>query len=198
MGFDIYGLKPKLKSKRPKQINWNTATEEEKDNFFKASQKFEEENPGVYFRNNVWWWRPLAELIHDKCGEFLSEKQRRSLQHNDGTTYTKQQAIKIANKLSDLIKSGYCDDLQKSIEKNSKIAREHNKKMQARLKEVQDAVKRNFPDDNFVPRDYPEPYKTQWNEVYATKSWDDSYPFDVENVKEFIKFARYSGGFRIC
>ena len=88
--------------------------------------------------------------------------------------------------------------MQKSIEKNSKIAREHNKKMEARLKEVQDAVKRNFPDDNLVPRDYPEPYKTQWNEVYATRSWDDSYPFDVENVKEFIKFARHSGGFRIC
>ena len=197
MGFDIHGIKPKHKGKRP-EINWKHATDEERDAYFKAMDKFEEENPGVYFRNNVWWWRPLAELIHDKCGDLLSEQQRKSLQYNDGTAYTKQQAIKIANRLSDLIKNGYVDDLQKSIEKNSKIARKQNEKMNAQLKAVKDAVQKKFPDDNLVPRDYPEPYKTQFNEAYALKNWDDSYPFNKENVEAFINFARHSGGFRIC
>ena len=54
MGFDIYGLDPNLKSQRP-TIDWDKATDNDKDAYFKALNKFEEENPGYYFRNNVWW-----------------------------------------------------------------------------------------------------------------------------------------------
>ena len=72
MGFDIYGLAPKTKGKKP-EIDWSKATDKDKDAYFKAMDKFEEENPGYYFRNNVWWWRPLGELIHDKCGDLLSD-----------------------------------------------------------------------------------------------------------------------------
>ena len=64
MGFDLYGLNPKLKGVKP-SIDWNTATDKDKDNYVKALNIFEEENPGYYFRNNVWWWRPLAYLIED-------------------------------------------------------------------------------------------------------------------------------------
>ena len=52
MGFDIYGLNPKLKSERPK-IDWNNHTKAEADQYFKDVEKFEKENPGYYFRNNV-------------------------------------------------------------------------------------------------------------------------------------------------
>ena len=30
MGMDVYGLNPKLKSEKPKLINWDTASEKEK------------------------------------------------------------------------------------------------------------------------------------------------------------------------
>ena len=29
-------------------------------------------------------------------------------------------------------------------------------------------------------------------------NWNDSYPFDVENVRNFAKFCSESGGFEIC
>ena len=197
MGFDIHGIKPKHKGKRP-EINWKHATDEERDAYFRAMDKFEEENPGVYFRNNVWWWRPLAELIHDKCGDLLSEQQRKSLQYNDGTAYTKEQAIKIANRLSDLIKNGYVDDLEKSIKDNAKIASKHNEGIQKKLEDIRKEVERIRPDENLAPKDYPFPYNKHWQEINAQRSWDDSYPFNKENVKEFINFARHSGGFQIC
>ena len=55
MGFDLYGQNPKLKSEEP-YIDWTkNPTKEEKEEYFKAREKFEEENPGHYFRNNVWW-----------------------------------------------------------------------------------------------------------------------------------------------
>jgi hypothetical protein len=50
MGMDIYGLKPKVKGKRP-EIDWNKpTTEEERNKYFKKLEKFEAENVGYYFR----------------------------------------------------------------------------------------------------------------------------------------------------
>ncbi len=112
MGFDIYGLDPNYKTKRP-EIDWDKATDEEKDIYFKKIDEFQEHNPGYYFRNNVWWWRPLAELIHDKCGDLLSEKQKKGLHNNSGTEFDDDTALAIARRLSDLIKNGYVAELEK-------------------------------------------------------------------------------------
>jgi hypothetical protein len=47
MGMDIYGLKPKIKGKRP-QIDWNKpTTEEERNKYFKKLEKFEAEMLGI-------------------------------------------------------------------------------------------------------------------------------------------------------
>jgi len=48
MGFDIYGLDPNLTSQRP-TIDWDTATEKDKEVYFKALDEFEDANPGYYF-----------------------------------------------------------------------------------------------------------------------------------------------------
>ena len=95
MGFDIYGLDPNLKSQRP-TIDWDKATDDDKDAYFKALNKFEEENPGYYFRNNVWWWRPLANLIHAKCHNLLSDEQMEGLYNNSGTEFDEDTALAIA------------------------------------------------------------------------------------------------------
>ena len=197
MGFDIYGLDPNLTSQRP-TIDWNEATESDKDAYFKALNKFEEENPGYYFRNNVWWWRPLAELIHDKCGDLLSEKQKEGLHDNSGTEFDDDTALAIARRLSNLIKNGYVDDLAKSIKDNAKIASKHNDGIQKKLEDIRKEVERIRPNENLAPKDYPFPYDKHWQEINAQRSWDDSYPFNKANVEEFIHFARHSGGFQIC
>lgn len=59
MGVDIYGISPKLKSEKPAQINYSTATKEEHQAYFEALDQFEEENPGYYFRATWWSWRPI-------------------------------------------------------------------------------------------------------------------------------------------
>jgi hypothetical protein len=197
MGFDIYGLDPNYKTKRP-EIDWDKATDEEKDIYFKKIDEFQEHNPGYYFRNNVWWWRPLAELIHDKCGDLLSKKQKEGLHHNNGTEFDDNTALAIARRLSDLIKNGYVAELEKSIKANAKIASEHNKKVEQKLADLKKEVEKLRPNENLAPIDYPFPYNNHWKEISAQKSWDDSYPFNKENVEEFINFARHSGGFAIC
>jgi len=197
MGFDIYGLNPNLTSQRP-TIDWDKATEKDKEVYFKAIDEFEDANPGYYFRNNVWWWRPLAELIHDKCGDLLSERQKEGLHNNSGTEFDDDTALAIANRLSSLIKDGYVSELEESIKANAKIASKHNKKIEQKLQDLKKEVEKIRPGENLAPGQYPFPYNNHWQEIYAQKSWDDSYPFAKENVEEFINFARHSGGFQIC
>ena len=197
MGFDIYGLDPNLTSQRP-TIDWDTATEKDKEVYFKALDEFEDANPGYYFRNNVWWWRPLAELIHDKCGDLLTEEQKEGLHNNSGTEFDDDTALAIANRLSSLIKDGYVSELEESIKANAKIASKHNKKIEKKLQDLKKEVEAIRPGENLAPKDYPFPYNNHWKEIYHEKSWDDSYPFAKANVEEFINFARHSGGFQIC
>jgi hypothetical protein len=102
MGMDIYGLKPKVKGKRP-EIDWNKpTTEEERNKYFKKLEKFEAENVGYYFRNNVWFWRPLANLITVLNEEWLTEEQKERLQDNSGFEFRLQD---LSQKLLKLFKS---------------------------------------------------------------------------------------------
>ena len=53
-------------------------------------------------------------------------------------------------------------------------------------------------DKDITPANYPEIQNKEWDKLYSQKSWDDSYPFSVENVQDFADFCRHSGGFEIC
>lgn len=191
MGFDLYGLNPKLKGVKP-SIDWNTATDKDKDNYVKASNIFEEENPGHYFRNNVWWWRPLAYLIEDKCKDFLTEAQRKSLHYNDGKKYPDKIALKIADRLQEVLDSGELLKLKEEHDSEMQKAKEHNDIIESKMKAIVDAH------NGVAPKDLPKEDFTNWRELQKQKNWADSYPFDIDNVKEFILFARCSGGFSIC
>ena len=65
------------------------------------------------------------------------------------------------------------------------------------MKELKKEVEDKF-NKKLVPAEYPEPYNSKWNEIYAKKKWEANYGFDRENVKEFALFCLESGGFQIC
>jgi hypothetical protein len=122
MGMDIYGLKPKVKGKRP-EIDWNKpTTEEERNKYFKKLEKFEAENVGYYFRNNVWFWRPLANLITVLNEEWLTEEQKERLQDNSGFEFSEEEAIKIKLSLEKAINSGWLKKAEKQWKKEAKQA----------------------------------------------------------------------------
>ncbi len=59
-------------------------------------------NPvGEYFRNNVWWWRPMATIIITLCSDFLTEKQINGIHVNDGILFNSKTANKIADRLEE-------------------------------------------------------------------------------------------------
>ena len=183
MGFDLYGQNPKLKGEEP-NINWDKKpSDKEKEEYFKAREKFEDENPGHYFRNNVWWWRPLAQYVLQLMGNEFTEDE---------------QARKIADRLEQELKTNRVKTVEKFYKVRMKKAQEENKIVEQKHEELKKIVAEKTGKDNLVPRDYPEPFNSQWNDIQKQFNYESSYPFSEENVIDFMRFCRESGGFQIC
>ena len=203
MGMDVYGLNPKIigeEPKRPTNMFTNKQpqpTKKEVEDYFEQKEKYQELNAGVYYRANVWWWRPLASLIHDKINnkEWFTEQHADALQDNSGMEWSEQEALEIRDELQSAVSSGECLQREKENKERARVSEKWNKKVQDEMdKLVADAGI----DDDTAPIDYPADVKGKWDALYKTRTWDDSYPFSEDNVKRFIRFLNECGGFQIC
>lgn len=150
---------------------------------------------GEYFRNNVWWWRPLADFLTatypdltagctywqsndgdglDAAGALaLADALDRDLANGRVTAYADQYAAEIA-----ALPDSACDLCDGTGLRTDEIGRTHGMDK---------------------PRD-PDTGKGGCNGCQGTgrrENWGKSYPFEVENVREFAAFLRHSGGFEI-
>lgn len=199
MGFDIYGLNPAIQEGSVKpEITWeDKPSEEEKKAYFEASDKYEDDNKGVYFRNNVWWWRKLAQYVYENTGE-VSENDYELWHENSGHQVDEDKAIRIADTLEALIKQGHTAEYQMIIEKSMAEAEEFNKEVDKEMDKLREEVILITNNKDITPAKYPEIQKKKWEQLYHSTNWADRYPFEIENVQAFADFARHSGGFEIC
>ena len=124
MGFDLSGLNPQASTPKP---TWdkgdpfiadgdatiiNPQIKEEFDDFVKSKWEWQEANDGAYFRNNVWWWRPLWNYVCGSCADILSEKNMNAGNYNDGHRISKTKAKKIAVRLRKALKDGHVDSYE--------------------------------------------------------------------------------------
>ena len=197
MGFDLYGQNPKLKGEEP-NIDWDKKpSDKEKEEYFKAREKFEEENPGHYFRNNVWWWRPLANYVLQLMGNEFTEDEQRSWHHNDGYEVSEEKAKKIADRLEQELKTNRVKTVEGFYQEKMKRASAKNKVLEKKRNELEKIVWEKT-GQKLAPVKYPEPFKQQWEDIQNQYDWEASYPFSEENVIDFMRFCRESGGFQIC
>tara|TARA_R100001377_G_scaffold40455_1_gene22611 strand:+ start:289 stop:777 length:489 start_codon:yes stop_codon:yes gene_type:complete len=121
MGFDLNGLQPKIEEGTTlPTIDWkNKPSEEEKSDYFRDLEEFHNLNPGVYFRNNIWWWHPMWSFIGEFMGgDVLSDQDKERGHFNDGY---KINAIK-ANYIADQINKYYFNgELEKAALQLDKI-----------------------------------------------------------------------------
>ena len=198
MGFDLYGLKPNLKTKRP-EIDWSQKlTQEEKQTYFKDLERFEEENPGYYFRNNIWMWHPLADFTLSLTNGLFTESEKKRWHHNDRFRVEDMKAKVVADKLNEAYGDGRVKEHKNKMDIIIKEASEYNEVISKQLKELREIVIKKTKKENIVPADYPEPFREQYNSTQALWDYRSSYPFYEENVEDFIKFCYASGGFDIC
>jgi len=134
---------------------------------------------GKYFRNNVWWWRELANYVTNVC-----DIDDTGWHTNDGYKISKKTATKIADTLFKRIENGDVATYE----------REYTKELESLPLETciycKGTGKR---DDEYV--------KGECNVCSGkgkVKNWRTDYPFSVDNVKEFAEFCKDSGGFEIC
>ena len=102
MGFDLSGMNPNMSSPEPELPPFTERTDKD----WKKFSEWQDENCGVYFRNNVWSWRPLWNFVSSVCESILTEKDIESGSYNDGHKICKTKANRIASRLFKLIRNG--------------------------------------------------------------------------------------------
>ena len=135
---------------------------------------------GKYFRNNVWWWRRLADFVCEHTG-VIEESDKREWQSNGGHVVSEKTALQIAKQLKALIKDGTVSKVIKEVEEETEKAEKNNKFVQR----CQDMLSKKVEHDT-------------WDWIQSKYNYSSSYPFTMENVEEFIKFCEDSRGFEIC
>ena len=211
MGFDLYGMNPTVNKKYPPRydeimkeygtgdgwIDWSkNVPDKVKEEYFDLKGKYEIDNPGDYFRNNVWGWRPLWSFVAHHCSNILTEKDVSGGSYNSGHKISKTKSLKMAKKLSQLIADGTVAHYEREYTLGYEQSKAHNAEIDEKLEKIKEECRKEHGND-IVPADYPEPYKTEWELTYNKKDWNGHYPFSAQNVIEFTKFCQQSGGFEI-
>jgi hypothetical protein len=136
---------------------------------------------GKYFRNSVWWWKPLARFILENCD--VQEEEAEDWGTNDGQEVSALTADHIADRLDMLLKSG--------------AVKEYELEREKRINSLPD-VECNFCDGTGYRNDL------NMGEICnrckgkgIARPWETIYPFSEDNVKGFMEFCRESGGFEI-
>ena len=219
MGMDVHGLNPKQNkdvSVFPIMAKFDSMgfekwgildkDDELREEYWKEKGKWEESNPGVYFRNNVWWWRPLWNYCYEVADDILNSSLRMKKfetsedgdtdfenytwikatyedgHSNSGAGLSDRGAKLLGNRLMECIASG------------------HTIKYQAEYQQYLD----DLPDDDCMRCNNNNHGHNKKKECVSCDktgkrpSFNKSYPFDVDNIEGFAKFCLECGGFEIC
>ena len=152
MGFDISGKNPKINVSEKSFViltkykmdnydswdDWCNAMKEDdvEEKYWEEYESYQDANPGIYFRNNVWWWRPLWDYVCDHC-DCLEEKDYSKGWYNDGSFINKAKSKQIASTLRRLIKENHTSDYE--------LAYEEFRKNKAESDDKEDSFKSNYP-----------------------------------------------------
>ena len=203
MGFDLYGERPTVKtgSVKPKEIDWDNATDEEKNIYWEAQDKFRAENPGDYFRANSWAWRPIWNFTCEVCPDILTEEDAKAGHFNDNHLIEEDRARDIAKRLRE--KMDLAKERQKKYEAEAPNKEKFNKMLDDAARHLFEKISKPKNYLITVPGDMqtydPENYARWETLMHNDKIQFDemSYPINAKAIEEFAEFAEHSGGFRI-
>ena len=158
---------------------------------------------GEYFRNNVWWWRPLAGFICEKYPDIA--KNCEYWDSNDGDGLDASLSATLATRIKQDIALGVVSDYAKTYnEWRASLPREACNLCDCtgvRTDEI--GVQMGMPEKELdeevkvlVGRSHG--WCNGCDGVGTTESWMAGYPFSEENVIEFAEFLENCGGFQIC
>ena len=121
MGFDLHGLNPQTSTPQPvwtgeepiikvegkdHQYEVDPQLKEEYDDYMKSRWEWQDKTDGAYFRNNVWFWKPLWNFVSNVCNDILTEKDIEKGYYNDGHKICKTKTKRIASRLRKYFRGG--------------------------------------------------------------------------------------------
>lgn len=160
---------------------------------------------GEYFRNNVWWWRPLWEYCCEVGRSVITDEVAEGCCYNDGRGLDEADSKELSDiLLAELWEGRTAEYERKYNEFRASLPREDCGFCGAtgiRTDEV--GVEMGMPTRALDEAEAILTGRTHgWcnacRGVGTTESWQSSYPFSVDNVREFAMFLADSGGFEVC
>jgi hypothetical protein len=145
---------------------------------------------GEYFRNNAWWWRPLAKYVQNVAPEIAAKCKY--WHSNDGDGLNSEDSLALADVLQAELDSGrtatykrlYDGELARLQKEPCKLCEGTGTRkpppMEGAGDPKADGIKCNGCNG--------EGYEPDWRTHYS---------FEVENVQKFVTFLRGCGGFAI-
>ena len=133
MGMDVYGKNPqqnadinKFKvyakySKMEFSEKWEHLDKDrtKREQYWKEEDQYQRANPGVYFRNNCWWWRPLWDFCRYIAPEIINEDIWLNGHHNDGEGLDDKEAKELGILLIKSFENGKFEEFERlNIERN--------------------------------------------------------------------------------
>ena len=200
--MDVYGLNPKIKegSVKPKEIDFGKATDKEKETYWDLENKYQKENTGVYFRANVWCWRPIWNYVYDTT-DVLTDEDHRLGHENSCHAINAEKAERIGKELlaniedAKLKEAKYQNDIKPRVKFNELC----DKAAECLYEEVVDKMDGLITCPGDLKIHDPANYK-RWQALshFGGMQFDEtSYPFSAKYIEEFANFCINSGGFEI-
>lgn len=145
---------------------------------------------GAYFRNNVWWWRPLWRYCCEIAPDIISDELAQACQFNDGAGLDAEGSKKLAYRLKGAIAEGHTAHYEKKYMAElialPKLGCKWCNGTGTRTDDVGISLRMDV--------------NKTCNGCNSTGKTDDPramYPFDEDNVKEFVVFLESCGGFEV-
>jgi hypothetical protein len=160
---------------------------------------------GEYFRNNVWWWRPLWEYCCEAGEKIISDDIAQGGHFNDGVGLDADGALALGNLLLEEIAAGRTVEYESRY--NAFLASLDRTDCDLcdatgiRADEV--GVEAGMPEkelssENQILTGRMHGWCNACDGVGTREAWALSYPFSIDNVRNFAEFCKASGGFEIC
>lgn len=146
---------------------------------------------GKYFRNNIWHWRPLADYVIQTAPALAAKCPH--WHTNDGAGLNAADSVALADLLQAEIDSGRCETFAKIRE--AEIAAIPNEVCS--LCEGT-GVRKPIPERGAGDLKRGGITCNSCGGSGSVRPSATYYPFDVDNVREFVAFLRDCGGFEIC
>lgn len=136
---------------------------------------------GEYFRNNVWWWRPLWNYCVDSFPEITSEVNGHT---NSGGGLNAENSLKLSKRIKDDLLSG-------GVKIYKKKRSEYLKSLPNVCCDICNGTGERLNDNNVKIK------CNGCNGEKERKPFESHYRFSITNVRDFQKFLKDCGGFEI-